>query len=103
VSSLELSRLLAREYAGREPSLRLPPGLVDRSLRFAAVRKAFGGTPRESIVYLNHPVRFDTAQADEVLGRSALRCPPFAQYVGAMVRFFAAHEHDDAYRPSHER
>ena len=86
------------EYAGREPKIPLPPGVVDRSLRFGAVRKLFGGTPRESIVYLNHPVVFDTAQAGDVLGRNGLRCPRFPEYVGAMVRFFREHEADDAYR-----
>jgi thioester reductase-like protein len=103
VTSHELARLLALEYAGREPKIPLSPGLVDRSLRFGAVRKAFGGTPRQSIVYLNHPVTFDTAQAGEVLGRNGLRCPRFAEYVGAMVKFYKSHEADDAYRPAHER
>jgi thioester reductase-like protein len=103
VSSTELARLLAREYRGKEPSLRIPPAVVDRSLRFRAVRKAFGGTPRQSIVYLNHPVHFDTTQASEILGRNGLRCPRFPEYVGNMVRFFSAHEDDDAYRPAHEK
>jgi thioester reductase-like protein len=103
VSSHELTRLLAVEYKGREPKIPLSPGLVDRSLRFAAVRKLFGGTPRQSIVYLNHPVTFDTAQTSEVLGRNGLRCPRFPEYVGNMVAFFKAHEHDDAYRPAHEK
>jgi nucleoside-diphosphate-sugar epimerase len=103
VSSAELLRLLAAEAGGRRPSYRVPPGVVDRSLRFAAVRKAMGGTPRQSVVYLNHPVRFDVRQAAEVLGRNGLRCPRFPEYVGAMVRFFRAHEHDDAFRPPHER
>jgi thioester reductase-like protein len=103
VSSAELARLLALEYKGREPKLPLPPGVVDRSLKYGPIRKLFGGTPRQSIVYLNHPVTFDTAQAGEVLGRNGLRCPRFAEYVGAMVRFYAAHEHDDAYRPAHEK
>ncbi|MCW2992946.1 MAG: family oxidoreductase [Conexibacter sp.] len=103
VSSHELARLLAVAYTGHEPKLPLPPGVVDRSLKFAAVRKAFGGTPRQSIVYLNHPVSFDTAQASAVLGRNGLRCPPFGEYVDAMVRFYKAHEDDDAYRPAHER
>lgn len=103
VSSHELARLLALEYKGREPKLSLPAGLVDRSLRYAAVRKLFGGTPRESIAYLNHPVSFDTTQASAILGRNGLRCPGFAEYVGAMVRYFAAHEHDDAHRPAHEQ
>jgi thioester reductase-like protein len=103
VSSAQLARLLAREYVGKEPSIPLPPGVVDRSLRFAPIRKLFGGTPRQSIVYLNHPVSFDVAQAAEVLGRNGLRCPRFPEYVGAMVSFFKAHEHDDAYRPPHEK
>ena len=103
VSSAELARLLAREYKGTEPRIPLSPGMVDRSLRFRAVRRLLGGTPRQSIVYLNHPVTFDTAQADAILGRQGLRCPRFAEYVGAMVRFFREHEHDDAYRPAHER
>src|SRR6201991_2098447 len=103
VSSHELARLLAVEYAGHEPRLSLPPALVDRSLRIGVVRKLFGGTPRESIAYLNHPVRFDVAQAAEVLGRNGLRCPRLPEYVGAMVSFFKAHETDDAYRPAHEK
>jgi thioester reductase-like protein len=103
VSSHELARLLAVEYTGREPKLPLPAGVVDRSLKYAPVRKLFGGTPRQSIVYLNHPVRFDTAQAAEVLGRNGLRCPGFTEYAAAMVRFFVAHKDDDAYRPAHER
>jgi thioester reductase-like protein len=103
VSSAELARLLAREYAGREPSLPVPAGIVDRSLKYAPVRRLFGGPPRQSIRYLNHPVSFDTTQAAEVLGRNGLRCPRFPEYVGAMVAFFKAHEHDDAYRPLHEQ
>jgi thioester reductase-like protein len=103
VSSHELARLLAVAYTGREPKIPLPPGVVDRSLKLAAVRKLFGGTPRQSIVYLNHPVTFDTAQAAEVLGRNGLRCPRFPEYVGAMVAFYQQHEDDDAYRPAHER
>jgi thioester reductase-like protein len=103
VTSHELARLLAVEYTGREPKIPLPPGVVDRSLKFGAIRKLFGGTPRESIVYLNHPVVFDTAQAGEVLGRNGLRCPRFPEYVGAMVAFYREHEADDAYRPPHEK
>ena len=103
VSSKELARLLALEYKGREPKLPLPSGVVDRSLKYAPIRKLFGGTPRQSITYLNHPVKFDTAQASEILGRNGLRCPRFTEYVGPMVAFYAAHEHDDAYRPAHEK
>jgi thioester reductase-like protein len=103
ISSHELARLLAVAYTGHEPRIPLPPGFVDRSLKFSLVRKLSGGTPRQSIVYLNHPVTFDTAQADAILGRNGLRCPGFPEYVDTMVKFYKEHEDDDAYRPAHER
>src|SRR3954470_21734832 len=102
-SSAEIFSLLARAWDGRTPRFRVPPGLLDRSLKFAAVRRMYGGTPRQSIRYLNRPVRFDTAQASEILGRNGLRCPRFPEYVDAMVAFFRAHERDDAFRPPHEK
>jgi thioester reductase-like protein len=102
VTSAELLRILAREWDGRVPRYRVPPGVVDRALSFAVVRHALGGTPRQSIRYLNHPVRFDVAQAAEVLGRNGLRCPGFREYAPVMVRFFREHEHDAALRPPHE-
>ena len=98
VSSAEIFTLLARAYAGREPSYQAPPALLDQSMRLAAVRKLFGGTPRESLRYLNHPVRFDTTQAGAVLGRKGLRCPRLPEYVGPMVEFFRAHERDAAFK-----
>jgi hypothetical protein len=64
------------------------------------VRKAFHGAPSESIVYLNHPVRFDTRRASDLLARSDLRCPRFEEYVGAMVAFFRQHEDDPAFAPA---
>lgn len=96
-TAAEVLRILSREYAGREPAYRLPPRLVEASLSFEPVRRAFGGAPRESIRYLNHPVRFDTRRAGEVLGRHGLRCPRFAEYAGAMTAFFREHEDDPAF------
>jgi thioester reductase-like protein len=98
LSSAEIFALLARTYAGREPSYQAPPALLDQSMRLAPVRALFGGTPRESLRYLNHPVRFDTTQAGVVLGRKGLRCPRLPEYVGPMVDFFRAHERDAAFK-----
>jgi thioester reductase-like protein len=94
LSSEELYTLLARELDGREPSFRLRPGVTDRALRFATMRKLFGGTPRESLRYLNHPVRFDASNASEILAAHGLRCPRFSEYVDPIVRFFREHEDD---------
>jgi thioester reductase-like protein len=102
LSSAEVYALLAHEYAGKVPRLRIPLRLVERSMKRRTVRRLLGGTPRETLIYLNHPVRFDTTNATEVLGRAGMRCPRFPEYVGAMVSFFRAHEDDPALRPAHE-
>src|SRR5207248_425411 len=100
VTSLELMKILSRAYADREPSYRLPPKAVELSLRTKTVRRAFSGAPPESIAYLNHPVRFDTRRASDLLARHGLHCPRFEEYVGPVVQFFKAHEDDPAFAPS---
>ena len=97
ISALELTKLLSREYAGKEPSVRLPPKVIERSLHMKSVRKPFSGAPPESIVYLNHSVRFDTRRADDLLARHGLHCPRFEEYVTPVVRFFREHEDDPAF------
>jgi nucleoside-diphosphate-sugar epimerase len=100
ISAAELARVLSREYAGKEPSLRLPGSVLDQALRFKRVRDYFSGAPRESIRYLNHPVRFDTRKASELLARHGMRCPGFEEYAGPLVRFFREHEDDPAFVPA---
>jgi len=100
VTASELLTTLAHEYSGGEPAYRLPPWLVETSLRFEVVRNLFAGAPRESIRYLNHPVRFDTRRAGDLLAAQGLRCPRFDEYAGAMVRFFREHEDDESFAPA---
>ena len=100
VTAGDVFGMLAREYAGREPAYRIPPKLVETSLRSKRMRTLFSGAPRESIQYLNHAVRFDTRRAGELLARHHLRCPRFEEYVGPIVEFFREHEDDDAYVPA---
>jgi thioester reductase-like protein len=100
VTAAELLGHLAREYADAEPGMRVPSAMVETLLRFKRVREYYGGAPRESIRYLNHPQRFDTRQAGDMLGRARIRCPRFEEYVGAMVGFYREHEHDPALAPA---
>ena len=100
VTAAELFRTLAREYTEREPKYRVPPKMVENSLRVNAISKAFHGAPRESIQYLNHPVTFDTRRATALLERSGVRCPRFDEYVATMVGFFREHEEDPAFEPA---
>jgi len=99
VTASEVFDTLAEAYAGKPTSYRLPPQLVAGSLRIGAVRNFFAGAPAQSIEYLNHPVRFDTRRADEMLGRHGIRCPHLRDYAEPMVRFFKEHEDDPAYAP----
>jgi nucleoside-diphosphate-sugar epimerase len=99
LQSHQLFEALSNEYGGRPPRFRIPPSLVEASLRFEPVRTAFGGTPRESVVYLNHPVAFDARRALALLTPHDLRPPHFRDYVGPIVEFFRAHEDDPALIP----
>src|SRR3954452_9696964 len=99
VTAAELLHILAREYAGREPKYRMPASVVANMLRLRAVRRVFGGAPRESIVYLNHPVHFDTRRTAEVLARAGLAVPRFEDYAAAMVRYYREHEDEPSYLP----
>ena len=97
LSSHELVELLAELYAGRKPAYRLPPRGVTAALRSRAVRDFYGGVPAESVRYLNHPVRYDTRRATELLAATGLRCPRFGEYAPALVEFFRRHEDDPAF------
>ena len=88
------SHLLANDKKARVVAL------VQGSLRFKPVRKLFSNTPAQSIAYLNHPVTFDTRRAVDLLAPHGLRPPPFNSYVGAMVDYFKANEHDPAHAPA---
>jgi nucleoside-diphosphate-sugar epimerase len=100
LTAAELTQVLATEYGGHAPRVRrIPPRLAGASLRIPAVRQRLGGVPRESIAYLNHPVRFDTRRAVAVLGPHGLAPPRFTDYAAAMVSFFREREDDPALIP----
>src|SRR3954451_5269142 len=100
ISARELLTLLSKEYAGKEPAYKLPPRLVESSLRFKAVRAMFHGAPQEPIRYPNLEKHLDTRRADDLLAKAGLRCPRFEEYVGPMVKFFREHEADEAFVPA---
>jgi thioester reductase-like protein len=100
VTAAEVGKIFSREYSGKEPTLRVPPRLIENALRFKPVRDAYGGAPHEGIRYLNHPVRFDTRTATDILDRHGLHCPRLQEYVGPIVRFFKEHENDSSLMPA---
>ena len=99
VPATKIFDTLGQAYMGKKSSYRLPPKAVAASLRVPAVRRFFAGAPSESIQYLNHPVRFDTRRAEQVLGAKGITCPHLEDYVEPMVRFFREHEDDESFAP----
>ena len=100
LSSSELLEHLAERFGAKAPRGRIPPAVASAALRVPAVRARMGGTPRESIPYLNHPVVFDTRRTVELLGARGLTPPNFREYSEPMVSFFKAHEDDAAFAPA---
>jgi len=96
LSAHDMFGLLCRQLAGKEPAYTVPAAPVAASLRSKSLRTFFGGVPRETIRYMNHPVRYDTRKATELLAAAGLSCPGFASYAPAMVEFFRAHKEDPA-------
>jgi len=95
----ELADILSIEYTGKPTRGRIPPRMAAGSVRMKVFRDMLGGTPPESIVYLNHPVRFDTRRAVELLGEHGISAPRFPDYASAMVKFFREHEDDESFVP----
>src|SRR3954465_6256258 len=60
VTAAEVGRIFSREYAGKEPRMRLPPRLVEDAARVKPISDAYGGAPPPAIRYLNHPARVHT-------------------------------------------
>ena len=100
VTASQLLEILAREYAGKGPRYRVPPKLVESSLKLKSVRQLFSGAPSEAIRYLNHEVSFDTRRAEDLLARSGVRCPRFEEYAAPVVQFFREHEADEDFMPA---
>lgn len=91
--------LLSRTYVQREPWGPAIPDFVMRPfLAIKPIRSFYGATPFESLVFLKHPVQYDTTEATKHLARNGLRCPGFHEYVPVMVDFFDQHKGEKAFK-----
>ena len=68
---------LAAATAAARPRGRVPPALVERSLRLQAGPQAVRGHPAQSIAYLNHPVRLRRAPRRRPAGPHGLIAAAF--------------------------
>ncbi|MDO9357097.1 MAG: SDR family oxidoreductase [Solirubrobacteraceae bacterium] len=91
--------LLSRTFVQREPfGPKIPDFVMKPFLAVKPVRKFYGGTPFQSLVFLHHPVQYDTTEATRHLARSGLKCPGFHEYVPVMVDFFQKNKGNKAFQ-----
>lgn len=78
--------LVATAGGKRLPGGFIPTG-VSRAVLSAPGVSAIGKSPKALVDLLSTPVRYDTAGADALLGAEDLTCPPFEEYVDALVAY----------------
>ncbi len=86
----ELFEAIARALVGRGSRLTLPVGLVRSSLSLRISSK-ITGLPQSGVPYFFLNQTYDTTLASEILTTHNIRCPPFHDYVGALVEYVAQH------------
>ncbi len=78
--------LFANAAGRRSPRGSVPASLASALLRAPGLER-FAASPRSLIDSLVTSIRYDTRNADLVLGPLGLRCPPFASYVDTLAAY----------------
>jgi thioester reductase-like protein len=78
--------LVARAGGRRSPRGFIPANLTKALLRTPGIER-FAKSPRAFLETLGTPVTYSSANADELLAGTDIRCPPFESYVEHLVRF----------------
>lgn len=86
----ELLDLISRELGKPKPLLSLPGGLMEAGLSIGAVRR-LADMPKETIVYANHPVMYDTQNTLGALEGTGVECPPIESYLSVLIDYMQRH------------
>ena len=86
----ELFEAIARQLAGRGSRFSLPPRLV-RSTLALPLSPQLTGLPHTGVPYFFLDQTYDTTVARRLLDPHGVRCPPFTDYVGALIEFVSRH------------
>jgi nucleoside-diphosphate-sugar epimerase len=86
----DLFEAIAKTMAGRGSRLTVPGKLV-RSTLSLPFSPTITGLPHAGVPYFFLNQTYDTTQSSEILDAHAVRCPPFTDYVGALIEFVEQH------------
>nr|WP_276531267.1 SDR family oxidoreductase [Fictibacillus nanhaiensis] len=85
--------LICKELIGKNPNWYLPKFIADRMLSVAFISRWLG-VPRETLSYFSHEAEYDTTNLVQDLKGTGIACPPFEEYVPAIVRYYKEYAAD---------
>jgi thioester reductase-like protein len=86
-TALEIAELLARSVGKTFVYVPLPLPVAKLVFSAPQVPRTLG-MPAQTLDYFDHPVHYDAARATKDLARFGVACPPFTEYVQALVAFW---------------
>lgn len=86
----DLFEAIAKTMAGRGSRITVPGRLV-RSTLSLPFSPMITGLPHAGVPYFFLNQTYDTTQASEILETHNVKCPPFTDYVGALIEFVECH------------
>jgi thioester reductase-like protein len=90
LTTYELFESIARAMAQRGSRLTIPAPMVHSTLRLP-LSPQISGMPHAAVPYFFLDQSYDTTQATRFLSHHDVRCPPFTDYVQALVDFATSH------------
>jgi nucleoside-diphosphate-sugar epimerase len=86
----DLFEAIARTMIGRGSRITVP-GKIVRSTLALPFSRMITGLPHAGVPYFFLNQTYDTTQARAILEARGIRCPPFTDYVGALIEFVEQH------------
>jgi len=86
----ELLDLISHELGKPRPLINVPGAVLEGALSLAPVRRLLE-MPKETIVYANHPVAYDTQNTLGALEGTGVECPSIATYLPTLIQYVREH------------
>jgi thioester reductase-like protein len=90
LKTAELFDSIAGSITGKSSAFTPPPSLIEWSLNLP-FSPAITGMPHSAVPYFFISQSYDTSIAEGLLNPYDIRCPPFSEYVGAILDFVKTH------------
>jgi nucleoside-diphosphate-sugar epimerase len=90
LTTRELFDSISRSIIGRSSLLTVPPRIVEFTLMLPPSPR-ITGLPHHAVPYFFLKQIYDSREAQRLLGRHQLYCPPFTSYVDRVVAYAAEH------------